>query len=136
MVNIPAGVEDGSRIRLSSEGEAGTRGGPNGDLLIDLTVEKHPLFTREEDNLIYELPVNFAQAALGTEVEVPTLDGTAKIKIQAGSQNGAIFRLKGKGVTHLRSGGRGDVYYEGFCADAALLAFFIRRDLRRAALLG
>jgi molecular chaperone DnaJ len=109
MVNIPAGVEDGSRIRLSSEGEAGTRGGPNGDLLIDLTVEKHPLFTREEDNLIYELPVNFAQAALGTEVEVPTLDGTAKIKIQAGSQNGAIFRLKGKGVTHLRGGGRGDV---------------------------
>ena len=109
MVNIPAGVEGGSRVRLGGEGEAGTRGGPNGDLLIDLTVEKHPLFTREGDDLLFGLPVNIVQAALGTEMEVATLDGTAKVKIQPGCQTGATIRLKGKGVTHLRGGGRGDI---------------------------
>lgn len=107
-VKIPGGVDDGSRIRLSSEGEAGMRGGSNGDVYIDITVSEHKLFLREEDNLIYELPVNFVQASLGTELEVPTIDGTAKLKVPSGSQNGAVFRLKGKGVTHLRSGGRGD----------------------------
>ena len=107
-VKIPAGVDDGSRVRLSGEGDAGMRGGPNGDVYIDLTVKEHELFIREEDNLNYELPVNVAQAALGTEVEVPTLDGVTKLKIPAGSQSGAVFRLKGKGVTHLRGGGRGD----------------------------
>ncbi len=108
MVNIPGGVDDGSRVRLSGEGEAGLRGGPNGDLLIDLIIEKHPIFTREGDDLIFELPVNFVQAALGTEVEIPTLDGATKLKIQAGSQTGTIFRLKGKGISHLHGGGRGD----------------------------
>jgi molecular chaperone DnaJ len=108
MVSIPAGVDDGSRIRLSSEGDAGARGGPNGDLLIDLTVEKHPFLMREGDDLVYELVISFAQAALGAEVEIPTLDGTTKLKIPAGSQTGAVFRLRSKGITHLRGGGRGD----------------------------
>jgi molecular chaperone DnaJ len=107
-VKIPGGVDDGSRIRLSSEGEAGMRGGSNGDVYIDVAVKDHQLFVREEDDLVYELPVNFAQAALGADLEVPTIDGTAKLKIPSGSQNGAVFRLKGKGVTHLRGGGRGD----------------------------
>jgi len=105
-VKIPGGVDDGSRIRLSGEGEAGMRGGSNGDVYIDVSVSEHKLFQREEDSLIYELPVNFVQASLGTELEVPTIDGTSKLKIPSGSQNGAVFRLKGKGVTHLRGGGR------------------------------
>jgi molecular chaperone DnaJ len=107
-VKIPGGVDDGSRVRLSGEGEAGMRGGSSGDVYIDLTVKEHEQFTREEDNLLYELPVNMAQAALGTELDVPTIDGSTKLKIPAGSQSGAVFRLKGKGVTHLRGGGRGD----------------------------
>jgi molecular chaperone DnaJ len=107
-VKIPGGVDDGSRIRLSGEGEAGMRGGSSGDVYIDVAVSEHKLFLREEDNLIYELPVNLVQASLGTELDVPTIDGTTKLKVPSGSQNGAVFRLKGKGVTHLRGGGRGD----------------------------
>lgn len=107
-VKIPGGVDDGSRIRLGGEGEAGYRGGSSGDVYIDITVLEHALFNREEDNLIYELPVNFVQAALGAEVDVPTIDGTSKLKIPAGSQTGSTFKLKGKGVSHLRSTGRGD----------------------------
>ena len=107
-VKIPAGVDDGSRIRLTGEGEAGTKGGPTGDLYIDITVRQHELFSRDGDNLLYELPINFVQAALGDEVEVPTIEGDSKLKIPSGSQNGAVFRLKHKGIPHLRSGGRGD----------------------------
>jgi molecular chaperone DnaJ len=107
-VKVPAGVDDGSRIRLSGEGDAGTRGGSTGDLYIDVTVLEHELFTREGDDLVYELSLNMAQAALGTEVEVPTLDGAAKLKIPAGSQGGAVFRMKNRGVAHLRGSGRGD----------------------------
>ena len=107
-VNIPAGVDDGSQIRLSGEGEAGTRGGSPGDLYIALSVKEHEFFTRYNDDILYELPINFVQAALGTEVEVPTLDGKAKLKIPAGSQTGQVFRLKGKGVAHLRRNGHGD----------------------------
>jgi len=107
-VRIPAGVNNGSQIRLSGEGEAGTRGGSPGNLYIALSVEEHELFTRYNDDILYELPINLAQAALGTEVEVPTLDGKAKLKIPAGSQTGQVFRLKGQGVAHLRRGGRGD----------------------------
>jgi molecular chaperone DnaJ len=108
MVKVPPGVDDGSRIKLSGEGEAGSRGGPSGDVYCDINVREHELFGREGDDLLYELPVNVAQAALGAEVEVPTLDGPAKLKIPPGSQSGALFRLKNKGVTHLRAGGRGD----------------------------
>ncbi len=108
LVEIPAGVEDGSQIRLRSEGDAGTRGGPSGDLYISLSVKEHELFTRDGDDLLYELPINFAQAALGAEVEVPTLDGSSKLKLDAGCQTNTVFRLKNRGVPHLHRRGRGD----------------------------
>ena len=107
-VRIPAGVDSSSQIRLSGEGEAGTKGGGPGDLYITLTIRPHEFFTRDGDNILFELPVNFAQAALGAEVEVPTLEGTTKLKIPAGSQAGQVFRLKAKGFSHLRGRGRGD----------------------------
>ncbi|MFC1920815.1 molecular chaperone DnaJ [Chloroflexota bacterium] len=108
MVNIPAGVADGSRIRLSNEGDAGARGGNPGNLYIGLSVREHELFVRDSDDIHYELSVNFAEAALGVEVEVPTLDGDAVLKIPSGSQTGKIFRLKNKGVPHLHGRGQGD----------------------------
>ncbi len=108
LVKIPVGVEDGSRIRLSGDGDIGSRGGPSGDLFIDVVVEQHEFFTRDGDDILYQLPINFAQAALGTEVEVPTLDGKTKFKIPAGSQPGQVFRLKNKGIAHLYGRGRGD----------------------------
>jgi molecular chaperone DnaJ len=115
-VKIPAGVDNGSQIRLKGEGEAGTRGGGAGDLYISLTVKEHEFFNRYRDDLLYELPVNFAQAALGTEVEVPTLDGNAKLKIPAGSQTGEVFKLRGQGIAHLRGGGHGDLLVTLFVA--------------------
>ena len=108
MIKIPAGVEDGQQIRLSGEGEPNPYGGLRGNLFIQIAVQEHDYFTRENDNVIYELPINVAQAALGEEVEVPTLDGTAKIKIPAGVQDGKSIRLQGKGIPHLNSQGRGD----------------------------
>jgi molecular chaperone DnaJ len=108
MVKVPAGVDEGTQIRLSGEGDAGVKGGPPGNLYIKLSVRKHKFFQRDGDNIIYELPINFAQAALGDEIEVPTVDGDVKLKIPAGSQSGKIFRLKEKGVPHLRHIGRGD----------------------------
>ena len=107
-IKIPAGVEDGSQIRLSGEGDAGMRGGSSGDLYVSLKVLKHEFFTRDGDDILYELPINFAQAALGNEVEVPTLYGETKLSIPAGSQNGKEFRLKNKGIAHLHRNGRGD----------------------------
>jgi len=108
LVKIPAGVEDSSRIRLSGEGDAGTRGGPPGNLYLSLSIKEHEFFTRDNDNILYELPINFAQAALGTEVEVPTLHGNIKLKIPAASQTGEAFRLKNKGIPHLHGRGQGD----------------------------
>ena len=107
-IKIPAGVEDGSQIRLSGEGDAGMRGGSSGDLYVSLKVLKHEFFTRDGDDILYELPINFAQAALGNEVEVPTLYGEPKLSIPAGSQTGKEFRLKNKGIAHLHRNGRGD----------------------------
>jgi molecular chaperone DnaJ len=107
-VKIPAGVDDGNGIRMTGEGDAGIRGGTAGNLYVVVSVKKHHLFTREADDVIYELPVNFAQAALGTDVAVPTLHGENKLKIPSGSQTGKVFRMKGSGVPHLRGGGRGD----------------------------
>ncbi len=107
-VRIPPGVNNGSKIRLGGEGDAGERGGPPGDLYFTLTVSPHEFFGREGDNIIYELPVNFAQAALGTEITVSTLYGEVRLKVAPGSQTGRLFRLKGKGVAHLNRGGRGD----------------------------
>ena len=95
-------------MRLSGEGDAGTRGGPAGNLYVTLSVLQHEFFRRDGDNILYELPINFAQAALGNEVEVPTLDGKTKLKVPAGSQTGKVFRLKNKGVPHLHRSGRGD----------------------------
>ena len=108
MVKIPAGVGNGSRIRLSGEGDAGIRGGSPGNLYIGLSVKEHELFVRDDDDILYEMPINFAQAALGTEVEVPTLNGDTKLKIPPGSQAGKVFRLKNKGVPHLYGRGQGD----------------------------
>ncbi len=108
LVKIPAGVDNGSQIRLSGEGEAGLRGGSAGNLYFTLSVPPHEFFTRDGDNILYELPINFAQAALGAGVEVPTIDGKVELKLPAGSQMGKAFRLKGYGVPHLHRSGRGD----------------------------
>jgi molecular chaperone DnaJ len=107
-VKVPAGVDDGNGIRLSGEGDAGSRGGSSGNLYVVLSVARHDFFTRDGDDVLFELPVNFAQAALGTEVEVPTLYGKSKLKIPSGSQTGKVFRLKDKGIPHLHRGGCGD----------------------------
>ncbi|MBN1366867.1 MAG: molecular chaperone DnaJ [Dehalococcoidales bacterium] len=107
-INIPCGVDNGSQLRLTGEGDAGTRGGPSGDLYLNISVRRHEIFIREGDNIFYDLDINFAQAALGDEVEVPTLDGQSMIKIPAGTQTGKLFHMKDKGVGRLRSGGRGD----------------------------
>ncbi|HWQ28319.1 MAG TPA: molecular chaperone DnaJ, partial [Dehalococcoidia bacterium] len=109
VVKIPGGVDTGSQIRLTGEGDAGALGGSPGNLYITVQVRPHPLFRRDEDDLIYELPVNFAQAALGSEVSVPLIDGSTKLKVPPGTQSGHLFRLRGKGVPHLRGGGRGDM---------------------------
>ncbi|MBN1862922.1 MAG: molecular chaperone DnaJ [Dehalococcoidales bacterium] len=107
-VKIPAGVDNGTQVRLKGEGELGERGGPPGDLYVSLAVKPHELFVRDGDNVIYQLAINFAQAALGTEIEVPTLEGDTKLKLPAGSQTGDEFKLKHKGIPHLRGRGRGD----------------------------
>jgi molecular chaperone DnaJ len=112
-VNIPAGVEDGTRIRLSGEGEAGTRGGPAGDLYVFLSVRRHALFEREGADVHCRVPISMIQAALGGSIEVPTLDGKmARINIPAGAQNGHQFRLRAKGMPIVRSTQHGDMYIE------------------------
>lgn len=108
VVKIPAGVEDNSQIRLTGEGDMGMWGGPPGNLYLLLSVQEHKWFRREGDDILYELTINFAQAALGDEVEVPTLEGKAKVRIPPGTQTDQTFRLKGKGVPHLHRNGRGD----------------------------
>ncbi len=107
-VEIPAGVDDESGVRLNGGGNAGVKGGSPGDLYVMMSVRKHDLFARDGDTVLYELPVSFAQSALGAEVKVPTLHGESKLNIPAGSQTGRIFRLKDKGIPHLHRGGRGD----------------------------
>lgn len=107
-VKIPAGVDSDSRLRVANEGEAGNLGGPPGDLYVYLTVRPHKIFKRNHDDVICEFPISFVQAALGDEVEVPTLDGKVKIKIPEGTQTGTSFRLRGRGMTKLRGYGRGD----------------------------
>jgi molecular chaperone DnaJ len=111
-IKIPAGVETGSRLRLRGEGEQGEHGGPNGDLYVFIHVEEHEFFQRSDDDIICRIPISFVQAALGDNIEVPTLVGTEKLKIPRGTQNGKIFRLKGKGIAHLRGFGRGDQVIE------------------------
>ncbi|MEM0946982.1 MAG: molecular chaperone DnaJ [Pseudomonadota bacterium] len=112
-VNIPAGVETGTRIRLAGEGEAGVRGGPTGDLYIFIEVEEHPLFQRDSQHLYCRVPVSMTSAALGGDIEVPTIDGgRSRVKVPAGSQSGKQMRLRGKGMPVLRGGGAGDMYLE------------------------
>tara|TARA_Y100000590_G_scaffold80220_1_gene89066 strand:- start:133 stop:1275 length:1143 start_codon:yes stop_codon:yes gene_type:complete len=109
--NIPKGVDDGTRIRLSGKGEAGIKGGGNGDLYIFVSIEPHSIFKRSEENLFFEFPISLTDAALGTNVEVPTIDGgKAKVKIPAGTQNGKQFRLKEKGMPMMRNRNYGDLY--------------------------
>jgi len=109
-LRIPAGVDGGSRLRSSGNGEAGLRGGPTGDLYVMLHVKAHEMFQRDGDDLLCEVPVSFIQAALGAEIEVPTLDGRAVIKIPAGTQSHSTFRVKGKGVKSLQGHGHGDLH--------------------------
>jgi molecular chaperone DnaJ len=109
-VKVPAGVDNGDRIRLAREGEAGRNGGPPGDLYVDISVQAHAIFTREGQNLSCEVPVSFATAALGGSVDVPTLDGNVVLKIPAETQSGSLFRLRGKGVRSVRDSGVGDLF--------------------------
>ena len=112
-VMIPAGVEDGTRIRLSGEGEAGLRGAPAGDLYVDVGIRPHPIFQREGPNVMVRVPIRMSQAALGATVEVPSVEGgRAAVKIPAGTQTGESFRLRGKGFSVLRSAARGDMYVQ------------------------
>ncbi|MBI3002919.1 MAG: molecular chaperone DnaJ [candidate division NC10 bacterium] len=108
-VKIPAGVETGTRLRVSGEGEAGIRGGARGDLYVVIQVAEHPLFVRDGDDLLCEVPISFTQAALGAELRIPTLSGSTKLKVPPGAQSGAEFRLRGQGMPSLRGYGVGDL---------------------------
>ena len=108
-VKVPPGVDTGDRIRLAGEGEAGDHGGPAGDLYVQVNVREHPIFTRDDSHLYCEVPIGFTTAALGGELEVPTLDGKVKLKIPEGTQTGKMFRMRGKGVRPVRGGPQGDL---------------------------
>lgn len=107
-VKIPPGVDSTSQIRITSEGEAGPRGGPHGNLYVAIEIQPHRFFVREGNDILLELPLNVAQAALGADIDVPTVDGTERLRIPGGTQNGATFRLRSKGAPFLRGNGRGD----------------------------
>lgn len=108
-VKIPPGVDTNDRIRLNNEGEAGTNGAPSGDLYVQIKVNTHPIFQREENNLYCEVPINFTMAALGGEIEVPTLDGRVKLKIPPETQSGKLFRIRGRGVKSVQNRNQGDL---------------------------
>ncbi len=108
-VKIPAGVDEGDRIRLAGEGEVGLNGGPPGDLYVQIQVRQHQVFQRDRDDLHCEMPISFTVAALGGDIEIPTLDGTAKIKVPSETQSGKVFRLRGKGIKGVRSREPGDL---------------------------
>lgn len=109
-VPIPAGIDNGQSVRVRGEGNVGANGGPRGDLLVTVTVRRHELFRREGANILCEIPITFAQAALGAEIEVPTLDGKVRYRVPEGTQTGSTFRLKGKGACHVGYKTRGDQY--------------------------
>ena len=112
-VTIPKGVDDGTRIRLAGKGEAGTRGGASGDLYLFINVKSHDLFKRSDENLFFEFPISIVDAALGSTIEIPTIDGgKAKIKIPEGTQSGKQFRLRSKGMPYMRGSGNGDLYVQ------------------------
>ncbi|MBB1126349.1 molecular chaperone DnaJ [Thiospirillum jenense] len=108
-VKVPAGVDTGDRIRLAAEGEVGAQGGPPGDLYVQIQVQEHPIFTREDNNLFCEVPISFITAALGGEFQVPTLDGKVMLRVPDGTQTGRMFRMRGKGVKPVRGGPVGDL---------------------------
>jgi molecular chaperone DnaJ len=108
-VKIPSGVDEGDRIRLSGEGEAGVNGGPAGDLYVVIHIKPHNVFTRDHNDLHCEMPISFTIAALGGDIEVPTLDGYAKIRVPVETQSGKVFRLRGKGIKGVRSSTHGDL---------------------------
>jgi molecular chaperone DnaJ len=108
-VKIPPGVDEGDRIRLSGEGEAGVNGGPSGDLYVVMHIKPHSVFTRDHNDLHCEMPISFTTAALGGDIEIPTLEGSAKIKVPAETQSGKVFRLRGKGIKGVRSATHGDL---------------------------
>jgi molecular chaperone DnaJ len=107
-IKVPGGVDSGTQIRLTGEGDVGRNGGSPGNLYVNLSVKKHKFFKRDGNDILYELPLNFAQAALGDDIQIPTLDGDTALKVPAGCQTGRIFRLREKGVPYLRGRGRGD----------------------------
>lgn len=109
-VKIPAGIDDGQSIQLRGQGNAGLNGGPNGDVIVTVAIRPHPLFTREGNNVICEIPISFPQAALGDTLQVPTIDGKVEYTIPEGTQTGTVFRLKGKGIQNVNGRGRGDQY--------------------------
>lgn len=109
-VDIPAGIDDGQMIKLSGQGEIGSKGGPRGDLYIAVSIQPHPLFTREGNDIYFDMPITFVQATLGDEIEVPTLDGKVKYTVPEGTQTGTVFRLREKGIPRLRGNTRGDQY--------------------------
>jgi DnaJ-class molecular chaperone len=109
-VKIPPGVDTGSRIRLQGKGEPGRSGGPAGDLYIVTRVRPHPVLERKGDNLHLEIPITITEAALGSRIEVPTVDGMTTMRVPPETSSGQVFRLRGKGVTHLKGGGQGDQF--------------------------
>jgi molecular chaperone DnaJ len=109
-INVPAGIDDGQTISKSGAGNAGVNGGPAGDLLVTVIVRPHARFERDGTSVLLEQEISFTQAALGAEVEVPTLDGKVKLTIPEGTQPGAVFRMRGKGIPYLRGSGRGDQF--------------------------
>ena len=111
-MKIPAGIRDGAKVRLAGQGAAGPRGGAPGDLFLQVRVRPHPTFRREEDDLHVALPLTVAEAVAGATVTLPTFDGPVVLQVPPGTQSGRKLRLRGKGVPHLRGGGRGDLYAE------------------------
>jgi molecular chaperone DnaJ len=111
-ITVPAGVEDGTRIRYAGQGEAGVNGGPAGDLYVILHVKEHKLFARDGKDLHCAVPISFTQAALGAEIKIPTLEGDHTLKIPEGTQSGTVFRIRGKGVPVVNSRGKGDLFVE------------------------
>jgi molecular chaperone DnaJ len=108
-IKIPAGIDHGQRLRVTGNGEAGIRGGPRGDLYVFVHVKEHDIFEREAENLYCEVPISYTCAALGSEIKIPTLDGHVSLKVPTGTQSGAVFKLRGKGMSLLNSAQRGDL---------------------------
>jgi molecular chaperone DnaJ len=135
-VRIPAGIESGSRLRSSGNGEAGTRGGPAGDLYVVIHVNEHEIFTRHGDDLLCDVPISFPTAALGGEIEVPTLNGAARLKIPAGTQSGTLFRLRGKGMPNVHGHGHGDQHVRVMVEVPSRLSRAQREKLDEFAALG